>query len=461
MKKIKYLAIFILMITNIIILSTKVEATTGKVKAETVRVREEATTKSAILTQLDKGKEVEILEESEGWYKITVTENGKKITGYISAELLEVEDKKEENNNETPTQEPNNEQPQEQQPEQNNEQQPENEPTVETSANIIENTEYTISQEIKIRALPLINSRERATISTGNVKIVETINDWCKIENETETGWIRLNTLKKSIKSGDETTENQPSEQEKPNETVETNAPTTNTEKKPTSTTVIKTGYVSTDSLKVRKEASTSSEVIDSLKKNDQVSIIEELDGWYKIKLSDKEGYVSSKYISDKKVAETTSRGSSTSRTEQVTQVESEQQVEQPTTPQATTVSGEAVVEYAKQYLGYKYVSGGTSPSTGFDCSGFTQYVYKHFGITINRVSKDQNKNGVAVAKSNLQPGDLLIFNGESNKSIGHVGIYIGSGSFIHASNPKGGVKIDSISSSYYSVRYVGARRVI
>ena len=319
-----------------------------------------------------------------------------------------------------------------------------------------------MQQAINIKVLPLINSMDKETISSGNIKVVEIINDWCKIENDTQEGWIRANVLKKATISSDNTSETVPNENTDTN-TQDTTEESNKPETKPASSTVIKTAYVSAESLKVRKEASTSSEVIDSLKKNDQVSILEELDGWYKIKLSGKIGYVSSKYISDKKVEETTSRGTNTSRTETTTESNSESTntTETTNTTTSNTVSGTAVVEYAKQYLGYKYVSGGASPSTGFDCSGFTTYVYKHFGVTLHRTSKDQIKNGVAVEKSNLQPGDIVVFNGESNTSIGHVGIYIGDGNFIHASNPKGGVKITELSSSYYATRYVGARRVI
>ena len=117
--------------------------------------------------------------------------------------------------------------------------------------------------------------------------------------------------------------------------------------------------------------------------------------------------------------------------------------------------------EFAKKYLGYKYVAGGSSPSTGFDCSGFTTYVFRNFGVSLNRSSKDQIKNGTAVSKSNLQPGDIVIFKNRGKTAIGHVGIYIGSGNFIHAANKKEGVVITALSSSYYSQRYVGARRVI
>lgn len=486
MKKIKHITTSILMITIILILSTKAEASTGKVNVETVRIRKEATTKSTIVTQLDKGQEVEILEELEDWYKVTFTDKDLgKISGYISKELLDVKKDDTENNNTQNNSSVNennnvdntsvknsntvaNETNANENTEENNET-PNNEdiPADIVEQKIEEENEYQLEQSISIKILPLINSREKATIQNGTIKIIEIINDWCKIESETEAGWIRTNILKKTITNSENPTTQEVSNNEVQEPTTqEENNPTTEPEKtqepedtKPAeSTKVIKTGYVSTDSLKVRKEASTSSEMIDSLKKNDQVSILEELDGWYKIKISGEIGYVSSKYISDKKVEDTTSRGTETQRTqEQTTEIEREE------TPKDSTTgtTGASVVEYAKQYLGYKYVSGGTSPSTGFDCSGFTMYVYKHFGITLNRTSKDQIKNGTAVEKSNLQLGDIVVFNGDSNTSIGHVGIYVGNGNFIHASNPTGGVKITALSSSYYNTRYVGARRVI
>jgi len=190
-------------------------------------------------------------------------------------------------------------------------------------------------------------------------------------------------------------------------------------------------------------------------------------------------GYIASKYISDQKVADTTSRGSTEERTpventkqENIQSAENTQKndtpekkepsVEQTKSPvQNTGSKGEQVVAKAKEYLGHKYVYGGSSPSTGFDCSGFTSYIYKQFGVTISRSSSAQAKNGTAVDKSNLQLGDLLIFNNEANTKIGHVGIYIGDNNFIHASNPKNGVKISSLLTNSYVKRYVGARRVL
>ena len=258
------------------------------------------------------------------------------------------------------------------------------------------------------------------------------------------------------------------------NDTTETSASTTNdkTSENSTNTASVKelnkTGYVKVEGLTVRKGPSTSTEAIDGLSKNDKVEITGETDGWYQIKLKGEVGYVSAKYISDTKVTETTSRsGSTLKETASEEKVTTEQENEEPeeneeeANESTTGISGAEVVEYAKQYLGCKYVAGGASPTTGFDCSGFTTYVYKHFGISLNRSSRDQIKNGTSVSKSNLQLGAIIVFNGSSNTSIGHVGIYIGDNKFIHAANSKEGVIITSLSSSYYQKRYVGARRVI
>ena len=449
--KIKNILIFLLMIMIIMtVLNIKVYATIGKINSDTVRLRKEPTTESDILEQLDLGDEVEILEEADGWYKVVYTnDENKKITGYISATLLDI-DKKENETNINEEQENNNESTDNQNTDKvtnQQEQVPEEVPSTEnTGNNIEENAEYAISKEIKVKILPLMNSKEIGVITNGTVKVVEIINDWCRIENDSEIGWVRKNALRKAT-------------------TINENASTetTNTENNSSETeqlTIIKTAYVSASSLKVRKEANTTSEVIDNLTQNTQVSITKQLDGWYQIKIGDQIGYVSSSYISDTRVQTTTSRSSTSKRGETVqTSTTVENTTE--TTSTATNTTGEAVVAYAKQYLGYKYIAGGASPSKGFDCSGFTQYVYKHFGINLNRVSRDQSKNGVAVEKANLQLGDILLFKGSSGSAIGHVGIYIGGGKFIHAENPSTDVCITSLSSSYYSTRYVGARRVI
>ena len=487
MKKVKEFAIMILMITIMSILSIKVEATTGKINSETVNMRKEPNTDSTIIEQLDKDCKVEILEQENGWYKIKVNE--KNITGYVSDKLVDTDgNDTTANQDSTPTTA---ETTAEVQPTNNEEtttetnietttvdttQGEEIEPTtqtIETSTEIKENNQYTLEQEIEIKAIPLVSSKIITKIS-GNVNVIEKINDWCRIENDTETGWVRINNLKKSISNETQQPEQQVAEQPEENkqqEQTQTPSETTSKEetKEPEKTTstvksISKTGYVDAEGLVVREEASTSSKELDSLSRNDKVEITGEIDGWYQIKLNGKTGYVSAKYISDKKTVETTSRSGSTIKPENITPMEETQETtknEDKSTASSTTGnSGTSVVEYAKQYLGCKYVAGGSSPEGGFDCSGFTSYVYKHFGISLSRSSKGQINDGIAVEKSNLQPGDIVVFNNSSNTSIGHVGIYIGGNSFIHAANSKEGVIITSLSSSYYQKRYVGARRV-
>ena len=118
------------------------------------------------------------------------------------------------------------------------------------------------------------------------------------------------------------------------------------------------------------------------------------------------------------------------------------------------------IVSTALEYVGWDYVSGGSSPETGFDCSGFTKYIYGLFGIYLNRVSGDQAYNGVPVEREDLRPGDLLLFSYYGSENIGHSGIYIGDGQMVHAANSQRGVTIDTIESGYYNNNYVTARRL-
>lgn len=118
---------------------------------------------------------------------------------------------------------------------------------------------------------------------------------------------------------------------------------------------------------------------------------------------------------------------------------------------------GDKLVSLAKSKLGCKYVWGATGPNQ-FDCSGLTSWCYKQVGISIPRTSLAQSKSGKAVSKSNLQAGDLLFWK-TTSAEVGHVGMYVGNGQFIHAPNKSKPVKYDSLSNSYYSSRYVRARR--
>jgi len=113
------------------------------------------------------------------------------------------------------------------------------------------------------------------------------------------------------------------------------------------------------------------------------------------------------------------------------------------------------LVHFARRYLGVRYVYGGTSPRYGFDCSGFTRFVYAHFGISLPHYSGAQFDRGRRVSRAGLRPGDLVFFDG-----LGHVGIYIGGGRFIHAPHSGTDVEIDSLN-GWYGSRYDGARRLL
>lgn len=118
-----------------------------------------------------------------------------------------------------------------------------------------------------------------------------------------------------------------------------------------------------------------------------------------------------------------------------------------------------AIMTTSKKYIGIPYLWGGISPETGFDCSGYVQYVFAKNGISLPRVSRDQYTVGSPVAFNNLQPGDLVFFSIAKNGSVDHDGIYIGNGQFINSSSSKG-VTIYDLGPYWKSV-YVGAKRVV
>ena len=116
---------------------------------------------------------------------------------------------------------------------------------------------------------------------------------------------------------------------------------------------------------------------------------------------------------------------------------------------------GHRVVSYARHFLGVPYSWGGTSPRTGFDCSGFVRFVYGHFGISLPHSSFADLWRGRHVSRRYLRPGDLVFFGGAS-----HVGIYVGGGRFIDAPHTGAVVRITSMHRGWYGSSYSGARRL-
>ena len=196
------------------------------------------------------------------------------------------------------------------------------------------------------------------------------------------------------------------------------------------------TGYIKGNDVRLRSGAGTSYSILGTYNNGTPLTITGTSGDWTAVTINGVKGYVNSAYVSTTKTEGGNGGGSTPS-----------------------TSIGETIVATAKQYMGAPYVYGGMSPS-GFDCSGFVNYVYKLCGYSMSRVASSiYNNNGTYVEKANLQLGDLVFFASNSS-SIGHVGIYIGSGQFIHSSSGAGCVVISDLSSSYYLKNYVGAKRI-
>ena len=152
--------------------------------------------------------------------------------------------------------------------------------------------------------------------------------------------------------------------------------------------------------------------------------------GWVQVLYKGQVGYVNGEYVQDYEQVDNTAS--------------------------ATAVD---IANFALTFVGYPYVYGAESPSSGFDCSGLVYYCFGQYGISLKRTADDQmNYNGTAVSRDNLQVGDLVFFG--SGSYANHVGIYIGSGNFVHAANPSSGVRVSSLNETYYANRYIGARRI-
>jgi cell wall-associated NlpC family hydrolase len=180
--------------------------------------------------------------------------------------------------------------------------------------------------------------------------------------------------------------------------------------------------------------------------------------GFYPVDWDGLDGYISADYLLHTKLA-LSQRGGSGSSSGSTSSGSSSGSSSGGSSSGSAT--GTRIVDYAMQYLGYPYVWATHGPSS-FDCSGFTYWVvYNTLGINITYGTSYQINYGSAVSRNSLQPGDLVFFQNTYTWGLSHVGIYIGNGKFIHAENESTGVVISELSSTYYSSRWYGARRLV
>lgn len=195
--------------------------------------------------------------------------------------------------------------------------------------------------------------------------------------------------------------------------------------KKKAEETAYTVATVTTETLKVREEPSTDCPVITLVAQEERLEVVREAPGgWVKIMLDDEEAYVSSDYV---KV---------------------DQELETAVTMKELLYGGSVsntridLCQFAKQYVGNPYVWGGTSLTRGADCSGFVLSVFKNFGVSLPRSSREQVNVGTKISLADAQPGDLIFY--AKGGTINHVAIYIGNGQVVHASSPKTGIKISN-----------------
>lgn len=437
----------------------------GKVTTETLRLRKEASLESTVLELLSKDDEVEIVAEEGDWYKV----NFKTYTGYVSKEYISKNDNSEGNSNPKQDEDNNGKENNEdtnKTPDDNTNQTTNNDNNINNKE--LANKQAKTNSDLNVYILPLINSNIIGNLKQNTkVDIVNITGVWAYIKTEALAGWIRVDKI--SVTDSNTTENNNTNNQNKDNSENQTNNNQTNNQTDNNQTTTSnekeytpKNYYIKSSAVNVRAKSSTSSNVITTLTQNTQVKAVGEEGDWYKVEVNGKSGYILKSLLSANKI-EVTSRSSTADRQTTNNSNNKEQTTNNNKEQEATTTNsskGEEIVAYAKKFLGRKYVYGGSGPNT-FDCSGFTMYVYKHFGYSMGHSAVTQAGLGKYVSKSTLQPGDLVIFNDSANRSIGHVGIYVGGGNFIHASSGSGKIIISSLSGSYYNTRYVTGRRII
>ena len=236
---------------------------------------------------------------------------------------------------------------------------------------------------------------------------------------------------------------------------------------------VTRYAVVIADRLNVRQDPATDAKRIGYIDNGEKVKILENDGDWLKVQYTDsKEGYVSAEYVTiseefiyaktiEEEQAEIAAQKALQAR-EQTAEQDAPEVITNITLPTTTYTSNaelrQGIIDYAMQYLGNRYVHGGSSLSGGTDCSGFTCFIYAEFGYSISRTPGGQYSGaGRSISSEELQPGDIVCYSSNGGKSCTHVGLYIGDGQIIHSANSRKGVIISAVDYS----PIIGMRNVI
>mgnify|MGYP001627157264 FL=1 len=286
---------------------------------------------------------------------------------------------------------------------------------------------------VNIRSTPSTNGKILGVFPKGfKAQVLSSAGGWVKISYDGIVGYVKSDYIKLT---NDKTSS--------ASNTSRTSV--AKTAAKAAQATVLK------DNARLRSDMSTSSKILKTLQSGSKVYVLSrEQNGWVKVKTLDGTvGYMACYLLKmpSQRASKTVSRGGFERSQEEVF---------------ANLSLAQRILEFAQRFRGIRYSYGGTSPSTGFDCSGFVQFVFKNFGIHLERTAADMARtNGVRISYSEIKPGDLLFFDTDGGKNyINHVGIYLGGGKFIHASSARGRV-IETDLNSYYGRFFMMAKRVI
>jgi len=292
-------------------------------------------------------------------------------------------------------------------------------------------------EALRFRAGPSLDAEVLGLADKGTVvEILEDLGEWCRVLWDGEEGYMSSRYLEQ-ITVNEAENEDEPEPEPTPEPDPEPEPEPEQEEEKPAKEDEGEypcTGVLTGNAVRFRAAPDLEADVYDFFSTGRRVTVLGKEGDWYRVEASGKTGYLYAQYVSIR-----------------------EKQDYEPL-PAAGDLA-ESVIRFAEDSLGVPYSYGGTSPS-GFDCSGLVYYCFLNSGVKLNRTASGQYTQGVYVEKEDLEPGDLVFFVSPGTWSIGHVGIYIGDGEFIHASTGSHEVVVSELDGSYWTTNYYGARRI-